>query len=280
LIVIDNGGDNPSETKSLIQRLSKHIPIELIRFDVNQTYISAFFFSVRESESEFLMVFHDDDLLHPEYLHTALSELEIANECAFVCSYGKSTPRPQYADFLDLVFTGEKLRIHHSQALAVHCITDNQGIYGSTIYRRLNLRKVNPEDITRFGKIHDRPVWFEVLQGGTALFFKDQYVLYRVHEGQDTLSPKSGPYPEECIALLDFYRKILGGSLKDKFGRAFNLNQLSFLREMWKWPGIRSRLSFLEFVIKAFVSGAATPLVFVPRILVRFLRKRILQDCT
>jgi glycosyltransferase involved in cell wall biosynthesis len=278
LVIIDNGGSDPFETESLVGRLNVGFSITLMRFEINQSYFSAFFSAATESESEFLMIFHDDDLLHPDYIHAALSELNTVSDCAFVCSYGKSTPNPKHSDFSSVVFSGEKLRIKNSKHLAVHCIADNQGVYGSTVYRRSKLRNVDPSRITRFGKIHDRPVWFEVLQGSTAVFFKDQYVLYRVHEGQDTVTSESGPYPEECIALLDFYRGILGESLSDKFGRTFNFHQLTFLREMWKWPGIRSRLSFLRLVLKAFAAGVANPLVFVPRVFMRFLRKRIVRE--
>lgn len=276
LLVIDNGGTDPTAVQSVVDRASIDFPIELVRFDKNQTGETyPFFYAILESESELMMVFHDDDLIHPDYISVALSKLLTFNTVSLVCAYGRATPAPRYSELLNTEISNGELIAKDLKSLVRECITVNRGIFGSTVYRRRNLVNIPHDRLQRFGKIQDRPIWCEALGNGTAVFLEGEYVLYRTHPGQDTSASTSGPFPEECIALLEYYKSILGSSLREDSGRLFNLSQSSFLREMWKWPGIRSRISFFKFVVKAFMMGAATPLVFVPRFLMRFLRKRI-----
>jgi glycosyltransferase involved in cell wall biosynthesis len=275
LVVIDNGGSEPEKVKHVVTSINRYFPTELIRFPINESGIqSPFFFAATESSSDFLMIFHDDDLVHPDYIGRAVKELESNDRCSFVCSYGKPVENPVYNDFEKLNFSHKKKVISGPQSLAHHCITVNHGIFGSTIYRRTKLRNLNPETLARFGKIGDRPLWFKCLDDGVAIFFQDQYILYRVHAGQDTETGKTGPFPNECIALLAFYRSILGDSITHPSGRAFAFNQSSFLRQMWKWPGIRSRVNYIKFILNAYKQGAATIPIFLPRFFTRFLTRR------
>jgi hypothetical protein len=272
LVVLDNGTADSENLGKLIERVRERFPVELITFPTNRTGAeSPFFFAVHESDTEYMMVFHDDDLLHPDYLGVATAELVQNNEISFVCSYGHAQANPDESQFASFNITGAKKRFPDLTSLVTHCLTINKGIYGSTVYRRDSLRSVDPVSLMAYGKIHDRVVWCECIQNGQAVFFEDNYVIYRLHEGQDTFSGDSGPFPNECFALLRYYRSILGSSLLTSPGRCFSYNQVGFLREMWKWPGIRARVGFLSFIIAAFKSGSASALVFLPRFIARRL---------
>ncbi len=164
-------------------------------------------FAFREySDKKYLIVFHDDDLMHPKLLEQEIYILEKNNKLVFVSTLFKGfskeiskypyiPPEPIVSDYdkSDLVRLFLK-------GLPIH--------FGSTMYRSKNLKGYN-FDYDRFSKICDRPFLLDVLgKINRCSVISEQLVFYRLHPGQDSL--ESGNLSDaNIIELFRTYREAL-----------------------------------------------------------------------
>ena len=164
------------------------------------------------------MLFHDDDLLHPNYLRDVSAVLAHEPHTTVVVSAMRVYQDPERVGWEQV--RGSRYCILTGRQLAAHLYGGFPMPFCSAIYRTDVLQRGNFRFET-YGKICDRPFVIEAARAGSAVVMLDPYVKYRIHAGQDSQDQSSGPFLPEVFALQRYYRKVLGERLSDFPGRIF-----------------------------------------------------------
>ncbi|MDZ4168042.1 MAG: glycosyltransferase [Coriobacteriia bacterium] len=208
LVVLDNG--SLSSYSQVLERFSS-LGIEYIRNESNigsgpnQT-------KAREicSRTEFGMVFHDDDIMHPRLVEWELGFLEEHADAAWIAAECQA-----FADGLEPpveTWSGVAgaVELHVERASLVRWIMDDTMLhFGSTMYRSSALLKAESyvAELERFHIVGDRPYLLEVAKSGSTALIREPLVLYRLHAAQDTHDPNLTD--DQAIALMHYYRDVL-----------------------------------------------------------------------
>ena len=188
----------------------------------------------RMPTAEWVMVFHDDDLLHPGYLGAVSAVIGAFPEATLIGSAMNAEASPDARDWAavspkrttGLLPWREFARILYAGFRFPFC----SAVYRTEVFRRT--------------------------AGDTGT-----YVKYRVHPSQDSRDSTSGPFPSEALKLQRYYREALGENPWSRSGRTFlkrNYRNLSsdFERLCRHDPGGGSRETFFR---DAMTIGAASP---------------------
>lgn len=164
------------------------------------------------------MLFHDDDLLHPNYLSDVSAALAHEPHATVAVSAMRVYHDPESAEWMHV--RGNRYCILTRRQLAARLYGGFPMPFCSAVYRTDVLKQGNFHFET-FGKIGDRPFVIETARTGNAVVMLDPYVKYRVHARQDSTDQSTGPFLPEVLALQCYYRKVLGESLLNSAGRIF-----------------------------------------------------------
>lgn len=164
------------------------------------------------------MLFHDDDLLHPDYLRDASAALAHHPQATVAVSSMRVHQDPERAEWKPVSWN--RYRVLTGRQLATHLYEGFAMPFCSAIYRTDVLRQGN-FGFETYGKIFDRPFVIDAALAGGAVVMLDPYVKYRVHAKQDSTDQATGPFLPEIFALQRYYRKVLGERLIDSAGRIF-----------------------------------------------------------
>jgi glycosyltransferase involved in cell wall biosynthesis len=159
-----------------------------------------------------VMIFHDDDLLHPQALTLMVQALNMHSQenIAMVgCRYQETTaPNAQV-----WAAPPDRAYYHCQQAadLAALFLWDYPFHFGAALMRR-NAFMQHEYNYETYHKIMDRPFLLDIAAHGTTLVLDAPLVQYRVHPQQDSLCPQSRPEREHWLALMAYYRALLKGN--------------------------------------------------------------------
>lgn len=158
-------------------------------------------------DTKYLMIFHDDDLMHHRLLEYEVATLEQYPETVFVGSKhtwfaGNAPPFPPIASVPEVLFCD-------AVGLAKILLEGFDLHYGSVIYRSAALRGHLP-DYQRFANVADRPYLLEIARQGRCALIAQPLVLYRIHPAQDS---QIGVVAENnIIELFSAYRETLSSA--------------------------------------------------------------------
>ena len=204
------------------------------------------------------MLFHDDDLLHPDYLRDVSTALAHEPRATVAVSAMRAHQDPEHAKW-GLV-RGDHYITLTGQQLAARLYGGFPMPFCSVVYRTDVLQQDRLQFDT-YGKICDRPFVIDAAQAGSAVVMLDPYVKYRVHAKQDSADRATGPFLPEIFALQRYYRKVLGERLIDSSGRIFlrrNYRNLlgEFIRQNRNAPTPISQEAFFCSAIEAEAASA------------------------
>ena len=229
------------------------------------------FLRIRElAEADWVMGFHDDDLMHPHLLEVLFRQIEKRPDCALAASNFESVTVPDPATLRAKTLSEELWDFRNAAHLASFFLTHNTVGFNSCLYRREAFQHLDAASYAKFGKIADRPLMLDLCREGSAFIMKAPYIAYRTHAGQDSAE---GPTADQIIALTRYYREHTGTRWSTPWGRSFIVNNRAFLKNLYKWCCERDTLSFNALVSRARKAGAATPWARVPRPLMRLVKK-------
>ena len=168
VIVLDNGSSASYE--AVIDQF-RDLELKYIRQPENigasGNIIQAF---EQYRESDYLMVFHDDDLMHPRMLEWLVGVLDGDPTCAFAASeyafFEGDAPLLEQWDLLDAPAIE---RFENATGLARLFMSESPVGFGSVVYRTNALAKASP-DFDTFNMYWDRPFLLKFAeQGGCAI---------------------------------------------------------------------------------------------------------------
>ena len=280
--IVDNGS---TDRTGEIARSFASRGVGYFRRDVND--LSACWLDLqRMPTAEWVMVFHDDDLLHPGYLGAVSTVIDTFPEATLVGSAMKAEASPNAREW-PAASPKRTTGILSWREFAGKLYSGFPLAFCSAVYRTEVFRRT-AGDTGTYGKIFDRPFMMEVTRAGGAVLLKDVFVKYRVHPTQDSRDPATGPFSSELLMLQRYYREALGEDPWSRSGRTFlkrNYRNLSSDYERLRGhdPDGRDRETFFR---DALAMGAASPrslrlgaayaaLTNLPRRLERSIRRRV-----
>jgi len=217
--VVDNGSTDASAD---VVREHASMAVELVRWPEND---SRGCWSRMQAmvEAPWVMLFHDDDLLHPECVHRVTDAIGKFADVSIVLSLMQT--------FTGGVPAAPELRAGRAQRLSAAQLANRlfRGLpvpFCTAVYRKEALQRCEVK-VGTYGKMFDRPLMLDVAAVSGAALIHEPLVRYRLHPAQDSSHRASGPFPQEVIALQALYRSLLGESPLLAGGRAF-------LRRNWR----------------------------------------------
>ena len=172
--------------------------------------------AISNSKKKFTVIFHDDDIIHPDYMKFVLSGLNESSNVSLVCSGMTRTKTPQNLKFKNYKYSPIKFE---SKADFIRIIYLGFPLcFPSCVYKTENL-KVAIDGKEKYGKIADRPIIYDsVNEGEEVVLLPGQFINYRVHFGQDSNTSMSGPFLNEVFELhKNYFEKLyLNSNLKNK----------------------------------------------------------------
>jgi len=196
--------------------------------------------------SKYVIVFHDDDTMHPLLLEKEVRVLEANQNMVFVASDLNYIKEPKkmrkfvelnkidnlyilnnVSSFLELIFRGFDL------------------CFDSAMYRTNILEDFSPCG-HRFFKWGDRPYLINLAKKGSVGILKEKLVNYRIHLGQDSQANAIGK-ENSIFNLFLFYKESLRQPLSRKDKRLFYLCATNNLI-LWVFPFSQNWKEYKNFL--------------------------------
>jgi glycosyltransferase involved in cell wall biosynthesis len=205
---------------------------------------------------EFILVFHDDDQLHPKYVETAFKYLKKHSDANLVVSNAITIPAESKPDFS--IVKGQPVLKLDRTYFAASLYVKNKIAFCSAIYRKDALLLLDFKDLEKkFGKWGDRPIMIEAVGNGMAIVLTDTYIFTGRHKAQDTHQKKTQPSHTIWLNREKYCRDIMGDKLSNFPGICFCVMNHRRLKSGYK-RRIAKRIEYKAYISDAFSMGAAT----------------------
>lgn len=244
ITVIDNGGELNNKTRN---KLVKSKKFSIVRFEKNdQLGIWSKIASL--TKKKWMMIFHDDDILHKSYISSVFKLLENYPKVNLIGCYNKGFK----TDFTNFNWNiKNRLRckyLPNEKDLTMYYVEGKPIPFCSLIYRTSKYKEINISELqNKFGKIFDRPLAIESSRNGGALILTSDFVKTRIHENQDSNTLLDSNYSAYLLNLIKYYYDLLGSHIFSKYGRVFLKNNYVIFLELFNWGGLKE-YSYREFV--------------------------------
>lgn len=209
--VLDNASeDGTEETVKQLQAKNLHY-VNTRPLNVNANLIKA----QELMDREFALILHDDDLLHPYFIETALKALNKYPQTALIpaqarCFHGyqipsefKNAQRPQAA-FHRLTSPGQAA----GAAWLPGSLIWSGSVARSSAYKKLDI----PAMHRQYGKILDWIILNRLSEDGYTLLPAMTTLFYRLHEGQDSNQSATGVSLAQLWAWITYFHRLLAQS--------------------------------------------------------------------
>lgn len=250
ITVVDNGS-----TDGTVELLEKYRPkgVEIIRYKNNSRDVWQSLPSI--AAGRWVLLFHDDDLLHPRFIEHALEATRVIPDATVVVSGMIAHQELKSVKWLRI--DTPRIRRRSAHELARLLYGGYHMPFSSVLYRVDALLK-QPLWDDRFGKIYDRPLVLSVAKEGFVAHLLGAYTKYRVHQSQDSADSSTGPFLHQRLALHRFYLDMLGDSPSTPGGRTFLRRNFRNLCGDFALCRLPTKLSFSQFIEHALLAGATT----------------------
>jgi glycosyltransferase involved in cell wall biosynthesis len=204
-------------------------------------------------DSKYLMVFHDDDMMHPQLVEFEIDIMEKYGDLQFVASesivFLDSDDLPPYS-----CASSEAHVFEDVSQLALELLRGARLHFGSTMYRTSALPEFNwPEFERKYSPIFDRALLLQAASPGRSALLRSRMVFYRLHENQ--VSANLWTKEEHFINLYGLYRGALEPNWDLKSAYVFYKHSGYWLPWTYKRLDPHHRSPFLTFVRKCRRSG-------------------------
>ena len=202
ITVLDN--NSTDHTESVVSLMSGD-GVEYIK---TFGFLGNFKAAQRLAKKEYIIVFHDDDILHPKYFELALDAINKYQNLSVITSnlsifFNNDTPKIPI-NVNDLHYYSANCE-EFSQKLFLF---DKIG-YAATLYKT-DYFKNSLIEYDKFSKLNDKPFMAKAQQDGAAVYLHDKNLLFtRSHSSQDTVTSTNTPSVEQLTNwFIFFYNQI------------------------------------------------------------------------
>ena len=199
--------DNCSTDNTVNVVKEKHPAIKVLTSSTNLSFLENFKRVLEHTKADRVMAFHDDDLIHKDYLSKVFELIDKNRDISLVGSNFSGFKNLSVEGLNRETLDSEFVIFENQSSFANFCMTDNAIGFSSCIYKREFLRNIL-SDLNQYGKMLDRPLMIEHCGTGCILVFKSYYLRSRVHPKQDSQDSSNGPFLEEGKNLFRYYKNI------------------------------------------------------------------------
>lgn len=156
------------------------------------------------ARAKYVMIFHDDDLLHPQYIETALKALNKLGSVNLLLS-----TYTFFNDGTQVVFPAELEQKAYlmlgAPELATYMYRFGGVSYASAVYATEVFKTINPS-FEQYGKNNDWPILLMAAQSNNVIFLNDKSCVFaREHSGQDTKNAHTGITVQQLLNWQRLY---------------------------------------------------------------------------
>ena len=167
-------------------------------------------------QSEYLVVFHDDDTMHPRFLEINYNLLQKnANAVFSAANMEFISDHKKIKNFKDLKEKLNIININSKQEFVRLLLNNFNLCFDSAVYRTSYIEKHFSKFAEKYGKWGDRPYLIELADKGSILIIDEKLINYRIHLNQDSQS-LSFDKQKELLALYSLYKETLLNGTENK----------------------------------------------------------------
>lgn len=205
--------------------------------------------------SEYLVVFHDDDTMHPKFLEINYNLLRKNDDAIFSASSMEFISDHRKINVFRTL--GKELNIIKAkdQRDFVRLLIQNFNLcFDSAVYRTAHIGKNFDTFAEKYGKWGDRPYLVELSGKGLILIINEKLVNYRIHLNQDSQA-LSGDKQKELLSLFSLYKEaLLNGTENNQDINLFYSYSTNFLL-LSGFSFAKNLSEYLKFIEEAKVIG-------------------------
>jgi glycosyltransferase involved in cell wall biosynthesis len=214
------------------------------------------FHAIFAGEGKYTLAFHEDDLLAPGYLRSAVKILESRPECGFVAAevreFRESTPPNLRNDTESPAYD-----IFESRTDLVRGMLKGiQPMFGSVVYRRAAIAGLHP-DHDRYGTLVDRPFLLSIVDKWSAAVIRDPVAWYRGHGDND--DRHEGMTSANILELIKTYRAALPERMHIRDEALFFPYAADWLTILYHLTPENQKPSLARFIYQAWRAGLYSP---------------------
>jgi len=231
-------------------------------------------------QQDYVLLLHDDDLIHPEYLDMALRILVAHPEVNLLTA--NAVPWDIEQDPVDLPPLSAKGHLFSAREYATYVYNAGHPSYSLAVYSSSAFKTIKIQEIIdRYGKWGDVPLMLDSIQSGKAVVMTDACGWMGIHAGQDTNDESTRPRYQAWINREANFFRFMGDDPFTLSGLSFCLMNYRHMKSGYK-RRVRQDISFKQFLNEARSASALTKrgewarcvsFRFVQKILEGFLRR-------
>lgn len=189
--------------------------------------------------SEYLMIFHDDDVMHPELIQREVQLLDTHQEAAFAASTISFVSNANAMNsFFSVRNESGSFTVYKTPAELVRAFIKGVHLgFSSVLYRANVLSPKATFETERFGANGDRPLLLGLMKERSAILITEPLVNYRVHPAQDSMTYRNTKPDQIQRNLFDFYRSLLPRPLTTQDKKLFLTFTTNALLDSWARRG-------------------------------------------
>ena len=206
--VLDNGSSDGTEVY-MGKCIQKNSNINYIRENSNIGSLNIFLKAISFATKKYVLIFHDDDILHPQYVEAILKLIQEYNNIDLI--YTKMNSFIEEKDIYTKKYNSITYKIYEKQDFINH-IYVNKGsshlVFPCVVYKTQNLKNLKITDsLTAAGTISDMNIVIETMNNGLGIFIENKMYNYRNHKEQESHVKKL--YQNEIIANNLYFKEKL-----------------------------------------------------------------------
>ena len=160
------------------------------------------------AKRKYLMLFHDDDVLHPGYISLAITHLNAVKNIKLICSWShpfKEESEIQFSQLTENFYLFSKRKV-----FAQHMYLGEGIAFASAIYETKNYLETRA-NYQKFGKYNDWPFLVNSVGNGRAIILADSNLLFsRVHKNQDSSTRVNSLELHQIVRWDKFFHECFG----------------------------------------------------------------------
>lgn len=277
IIIVDNASTD--NTRDVVEQMRNAHPEHTIRLERASRHSDSNAESFRRTqqlaERPYVAVFHDDDVIHPQYIEKVLSVLtRVRGVVGVSCNYKAMF----CCDGANWTAVGDRCWAYPQHLAPYLYLAGGRFCFAAMVYRT-DVYKQLEIDPERYGKLFDNAMLLSLSQKGTVVKFRDPMIRYRLHAGSDSSNPNNAPTVENLVNLLSFAQNVLNSC--SGWPRFFSkCHVYEYGREIFAWSKL-ANVSWNQFRVKCADAKVSSDLfsrcykIAIVRRVMRHLVKRV-----
>lgn len=202
IIVLDN--ESTDNTESVVKSYSD----KNIKYIKTEGFLGNYFKAKEIADKKYLMLFHDDDILHPQYLELVLKMLNTYENLSLItCSY---TPFNSPSPYIPPALSEEHILFTSPKQWACYMYFIEGVSYAPAVYRTSDFLKIDL-NYEKYNKFNDWPLLAQMSKYGNIGFFTDHNCIFaRQHSNQDSNNENNYPNLKQIVNWDKCFFTLMG----------------------------------------------------------------------